>query len=80
MVTQVSATSTIRIGSRVYLRNAVAGEPGCVRLIDARGFAHVEWVDLPEIGRFTKHQIDTLEIDTGFQVTQLGLDFGEMAA
>lgn len=80
MVTHVSATNTIRIGSRVYLRNAVAGEPGCVRQIDPRGFAHVEWVDMPEIARLTKHKIETLEIDTGFHVAQLGLDFGEFAA
>ena len=80
MVDQVSATSTIRIGSRVYLRNAIAGEPGCVRSIDSRGFAHVEWVDMPELGRFTKHRIDTLEIDSAFVVKQLGLDFGELAA
>lgn len=80
MVTHVSATNTIRIGSRVYLRNAVAGEPGCVRQIDDRGFAQVEWIDMPEIGHFTKHRIDTLEIDTGFEVRQLGLDFTELAA
>lgn len=80
MVTQVSATATIRIGSRVYLRNAIVGEPGCVRLIDARGFAHVEWVDLPEIGRFTRHKLDTLMIDESFIAHQLTLDVFEMVA
>jgi hypothetical protein len=78
MVTQVSATTTIRIGSRVYLRNCVAGEPGCVIGFD-HGKAVVTWPDMPE-QRDTRHALENLEIDTGFQVTQLGLDFGEMAA
>lgn len=78
MVTQVSATSTIRIGSRVYLRNCVAGEPGCVIAFE-RGKAVVTWPDMAD-QRDTRHDPQTLEIDTGFQVSQLGLDFGEMAA
>ena len=78
MVDQVSATATIRIGSRVYLRNCVAGEPGCVVAFE-RGKAVVTWPDMPE-QQDTRHAVETLEIDTGFRVTQLGLDFGEMAA
>ena len=33
----------IQLGSRVYLKNAIAGEPGCVVGFDRRGYALVEW-------------------------------------
>ena len=77
----MAANNTIRIGSRVYLRNCVAGEPGCVVGIDSRrGKAEVYWPDLPELGRNTFHFIDSLEVDTGFVVSQIALDFEEIAA
>ena len=66
-------------GSRVYLKDCIAGEPGVVHQIDRRGYASVEWVDVPEIGRWLKHHVDTLVIDEAFCVTQLGL-FEEIAA
>jgi hypothetical protein len=72
-------TTPIQLGSRVYLRNAIAGEPGVVRRIDGRA-ALVEWVDMPEIGRPTRHALDSLVIDTAFRVRQLGFEFGEEAA
>ena len=70
---------TIQIGSRVYLRNAIAGEPGCVRRIEGN-YAHIEWIDIPEIGRLMKHRLDSLMVDELFHVEQLRLDFGELAA
>lgn len=75
----VSEYTTIRVGSRVYLRNCIAGEPGVVIGFERRKIL-VEWIDMPEIGRPTKHSPDSLVIDTAFVVSQLGFDFGEMAA
>ena len=69
---------TIQLGSRVYLRNAICGEPGCVVGFE-RGRAVVEWPDMMEMGQ-TRHRIETLVIDEAFQVYQRDLDFGEMAA
>jgi hypothetical protein len=78
MVTQ---NTTIRLGSRVYLLNAIAGEPGCVIGFDRRGRALVDWsLDMPEIGRSTAHDVDTLIIDESFTARQLGLDFSDIAA
>lgn len=71
---------TIRVGSRVYLRNCVAGEPGCVVGFDSRGRAEVMWLDMPELGRTTFHAVDSLEVDTGFVVSQYGFESGEVAA
>ena len=76
----MSVTNPIRIGSHVYLRNAIVGEPGCVMGIDRRGRAEVYWPDLPELGRNTFHSIDSLEVDSGFMVSQIALDFEEIAA
>lgn len=76
----MDSTSPIRIGSRVYLRNAIAGEPGVVMGFERGGKALVDWTDLPEIGRWTSHVIDTLVVDESFRVTQLGLAFEEQAA
>ena len=69
--------SPIRQGSRVYLLNCVAGDPGCVLGFTPRGKCVVQWFDL---GITTEHAPDTLVIDESFKVTQLGLDFGEIAA
>jgi hypothetical protein len=68
----------IRVGSRVYIKNCVAGEPGCV-VSFARGKFGVEWPDMKEVGR-TYHAPDTLELDTGFHVAEIGLEFEEVAA
>jgi hypothetical protein len=49
--------------------------------LDRAGRALVDWsADMPEIGRWTSHAIETLVIDEAFTVRQLGLDFGEIAA
>jgi hypothetical protein len=73
-------SSLIWIGARVYLRNAVAGEPGCVMAFD-HGKALVDWsADMPEIGRWTSHSVDTLIVDEAFRVEQLDLFFEEQAA
>jgi len=69
----------IQLGSRVYLRNAIAGDPGCVMEFDRRGRAGVEWPDLIEVGR-TFHRLETLVLDEGFHVEQLGLEFDQAAA
>jgi hypothetical protein len=69
----------IQLGSRVYLRNAVAGEPGCVIGFTRGGKARVDWVDL-DLGRPTEHAVDTLVVDEAFKVTQLGLEFEQAAA
>ena len=66
-------SASILQGSRVYLKNAVAGEPGVVHEIDRRGYASVEWVDVPEIGRWLRHHVDTLVVDEAFTVRQLDL-------
>ena len=73
----MESISPIRQGSRVYLRNAVAGDPGCVVGFTPRGKARVDWVD---IGIVTEHAVDTLILDESFKVTQLGLDFNQIAA
>ncbi len=78
-VTRMEDNSTIRVGSRVYLKNAVCGEPGCVVGFD-RGKAIVHWPDLPELGRDTRHSPDSLVIDTAFVVEQLSLDLDSLAA
>ena len=72
-------SASIIQGSRVYLKNAVAGEPGVVHEIDRKGRAKVEWIDLPELGRWTIHALDTLVIDEAFTIRQLDL-FEELAA
>ena len=72
-------TTPIQLGSRVYLRNAIAGEPGCVVGFTRGGKARVEWPDL-DMGRATEHALDSLVIDTAFRVRQLGFEFGEEAA
>ena len=74
----MAVTNTIRVGSRVYLRNCVAGDPGCVIGFE-RGKAVVTWPDMPE-QRDTRHSPDSLVIDTAFVVSQKQFDFGEMAA
>lgn len=71
--------SPIRIGSRVYLRNAIAGDPGCVMSFD-HGKAVVEWADMPELGRHTRHALDSLVLDESFIVSQLDIAFEEQAA
>jgi len=72
--------ASIILGSRVYLRLAVCGEPGCVMDFDKNGRALVDWsADMPEIGRLTAHDLDTLVVDESFTVRQLDL-FEEIAA
>ena len=79
-VTVIAMTeqSTIRVGDRVYLRYAVAGEPGCVVNL-VRGKAEVHWPDMPE-QRNTFHPLDTLELDTAYTVKQSAFDWDEIAA
>ena len=76
----MSDFSPIRIGSRVYLRNAIAGEPGMIMRFESRGRAVIYWPDLPELARETTHSIDSLVVDEAFKVEQLGLAFEEQAA
>jgi len=58
----------IEIGARVFLRNAVAGEPGViVKLYGDR--ALVEWPDL-NLGRPTKHSIDSLVLAEAYNEAQ----------
>jgi len=72
-------SGAIQIGSRVYLRIAVAGDPGCVVGFDRKGKAIVEWYDL-DLGRNTTHSLESLVLDEAFTVRQLGFDFEEQAA
>jgi len=45
------------------------------------GKALVDWsADMPEIGRWTSHSVDSLIVDEAFHVEQLGLCFEEQAA
>ena len=62
------------------MKLAICGEPGCVMGFDRYGRALVDWVDLPELGRWTTHTVDSLIIDEAFTVTQLDLAFNEQAA
>lgn len=65
----------------VYIHIAVCGEPGCVRAFDKKGYALVDWsADMPEIGRWTAHDPDSLVVDEAFCVRQLDLSFDEIAA
>ena len=75
----MSAVSSIRLGSRVYLRLCIAGDPGCVVGFTRSGKAKVEWFDL-DLGHTTEHDPSTLIVDEAFHVEQLGLDFEEIAA
>lgn len=70
----------IKVGSRIYLRNAICGEPGMVTRFDARGRAVIFWPDMPELARETTHSVDSLVLDEAFKISQLGFDFGEIAA
>jgi len=74
----MNVTNTIRVGSRVYLKCAICGEPGCVIGFE-RGKAVVTWPDMIEVGN-TRHSPDSLVIDTAFVVSQKEFEFGEMAA
>lgn len=74
-------TASIQVGSRVYLKIAVAGEPGVVSSFDRRGRALVDWIDMPELGRLTHHELDTLIVDASFTVRQLDLyEFADRVA
>jgi len=67
------SVASIQTGSRVYIRNAVCGFPGCVVGWDRSGRAIVYWDDLPELGRNTAHDVDSLVLDEAFTVRQLDL-------
>jgi hypothetical protein len=71
--------ASINLGSRVYLRNAICGFPGCVVGFDRKGYALVFWDDL-DLGRNTSHQLGSLVIDEAFTVRQLGFDYESLAA
>ena len=71
--------ASIIVGSRVYLKIAIAGDPGCVIAFDRQGKAVVEWYDL-DLGHPTHHDLDMLILDESFRVSQLGFDFDEVAA
>jgi hypothetical protein len=48
---------------------------------DRRGRALVDWsMDMPEINRLTAHDSESLVVDEGFVVRQLGFAFDEQAA
>ena len=68
----------LQIGSKVYLRNCIAGDPGIVREI-SHGMAKVDWPDMPEVGR-TKHRLDALVEDESFVLKDLAVDFEQTAA
>jgi hypothetical protein len=70
--------ASIQLGSRVYLRLCIAGDPGCVIGFDRKGKAVVEWYDL-DLGHTTSHDVDNLVVDEAFSVRQLDL-FEELAA
>jgi hypothetical protein len=74
----MDARINLGIGSRVYLANCIAGEPGYVAEFDRRGWAGIDWLDMLEAGR-TFHRVETLVLDTSFSVRQLDL-FEEIAA
>ena len=80
IVSMMVSISPIRLGSRVFLRNCVAGEPGIVHDIDRAGYARVEWCDLPEVARWMRHHIDSLVVDTSFEYLQRIFDYGILAA
>jgi hypothetical protein len=73
-------SGSIQVGSRVYLRVAVCGEPGCVVQIDERGRAKVLWPDMPELGRHTSHSIESLVLTESLKAQQFVLAFDEVAA
>jgi hypothetical protein len=75
----MESNSPIRVGSRVYLKNAICGFPGCVVGFDRKGYALIYWDDL-DLGRNTAHKTDSLVLDEAFCVKQLDIDFGEQAA
>lgn len=70
--------STIRIGSRVYLKNGIAGEPGIVMSFERKGKVLVEWADIPEIGRCTVHPVDSLVVDEAFKVEQISFGYDKI--
>lgn len=73
--------ASIQIGARVYLKLAISGYPGCVASFDRLGRALVDWSeDMPEIGRLTAHDLDSLVLDNGFCASQRGFDFNLLAA
>jgi hypothetical protein len=70
----------IHLGSRVYLKLAIAGEPGIVCGFGSNGKVHVEWLDMLEVG-VTAHSPDSLIVDETFSVRQLDLfEFAQVAA
>ena len=70
----------INLGDRVYLKIAIAGDPGCVVAFDRKGRALVDWsFDMPELNRWTSHDPSSLVVDESFTVRQLDL-FDEIAA
>lgn len=73
-------SASIKLGDRVYMKLAIAGDPGCVIGFDSKGKAVVEWYDL-DLGHPTKHDLDMLVLDEGFTVRQLDLfQFDDVAA
>jgi hypothetical protein len=74
------SAASIQIGSRVYIKIAIAGDPGVVMKFDHYGRALVDWPDMQEIGRWTAHDTESLVVDEAFTVTQLDLSFDEVAA
>ena len=71
---------TVKLGSRVYMRNAVCGEPGIVKGFDRFGRAMVDWIDIPELGRLTAHDLETLIVDQQFKCKQFCIEFDRVAA
>lgn len=74
----LAMAQALKIGDRVYLKIAVAGDPGVIYGFDKSGKAEVEWYDL---SMRTRHDIENLILDEGFTVSQLDLfEFDEIAA
>lgn len=70
-------SADIKLGSRVYLTIAIAGDPGVIVGWDKRGKAIVDWYDL---GITTTHPVDRLVLDESFTVSQRSFAFGAQAA
>lgn len=59
------ATFALQLGSKVYVKEAVAGDPGViVRMED--GAAIVEWADLAHGAHLTAHPVAELVPDESF--------------
>lgn len=59
------ATVPLQIGSKVFVREAVAGEPGVIVHLQGE-YALVEWADMPDGAHVSVHLVDDLVPDESF--------------